>query len=71
METEYETIDPYGNQKRIFPSADSGVKFIQRLGDTVSTIPEKARAYMETRTWDIPVQQLVDVLEMVDEPTTE
>lgn len=71
MDTEYETIDPYGNQKRIFPSANSGVEKLRMLVDTVSTIPEKARAYMETRTWDIPVNQLVTELEKLDETTTE
>lgn len=67
MDTEYVTIDPYGNQQRIFPSAESGV---EKLG-LVDTVSDKARAYMETRTWDIPVQQLVDVMENKDEAPTE
>jgi glycosyltransferase involved in cell wall biosynthesis len=67
MDTEYTTIDPYGNQYRIFPSAESGVEKLG-LPDTVSS---NARKYLETRTLDVPVRQLIAVMESADESPTE
>jgi glycosyltransferase involved in cell wall biosynthesis len=67
MDTEYTTIDPYGNQYRIFPSAESGVEKLG-LPDTVSS---NARKYLETRTLDVPVRQLIAVMESADEAPTE
>jgi glycosyltransferase involved in cell wall biosynthesis len=63
METEYSMIDPWGNGRRDFPDADSGVEKF----DLVDTMSDNARAYMETRTWDKPIQQLVDAMEKLNE----
>ena len=61
--SEYEFIDPYGNAIRHFMSkekaADALELIAKGLGKPKSeTRVKKARAYIETRTWDIPVAQL-------------
>lgn len=64
MDTEYSMIDPWGNSRRDFPSAESG-KFILNnihLLD-VGKVVDNARAYMETRTWDKPTLQVKNAIE--------
>lgn len=64
METKYVMIDPWGNELRHFPSAESGVDgIIDMVSNT--EVPKKAREYMETRTWDYPIQQLVNAMEIL------
>lgn len=67
MDTEYSHIDPWGNSRRDFPNAESGVEGLSwmkqmneaiKRGNAVETCIEKARDYMETRTWDIPTNQM-------------
>lgn len=64
METEYDMIDPWGNSRRDFPDADSGVSLIERINQekdgtgNPSLMTRSARRYMESRTWDSPVEQV-------------
>jgi glycosyltransferase involved in cell wall biosynthesis len=64
METEYDMIDPWGNSRRDFPDADSGVSLIERINrgkdgtGNPSLMSRSARRYMESRTWDSPVEQV-------------
>lgn len=67
METEYSHIDPWGNGRRDFPDAESGVEILSSLHMKDTDVWQNARKYMESRTWDKPIQQLVDALEKLDE----
>ena len=69
METEYYHIDPWGNSRRDFPKAESGSDFMEEIFQSHGflTSPNKARIYMESRTWDKPIQQLVNAMEKLDE----
>lgn len=73
METEYNMIDPWGNSRRDFPDADSGVSLIERINlgrdgaSNSSLITRSARQYMESRTWDSPVEQVEVALEKLYE----
>ena len=66
MNTEYSMIDPWGNSRRDFPSAESGMEILHSLslcmGDKLSGTRE-AREYMETRTWDFPTNQVTKAIE--------
>jgi len=67
---EYEFIDPYGNGTRHFMSkekAADALELIARgLGRPKSgTRVKKARAYIETKTWDIPVAQLDEAIRSI------
>lgn len=69
MDTEYSMIDPWGNSRRDFPNATSGVDkilLINRGRDGTSNpslMSKWAREYMETRTWDFPVSQVDRAIE--------
>lgn len=69
METEYSMIDPWGNECRDFPNAESGATGLQLIfqhyGDPAryNKVLRDARNYMESRTWDKPVQQVVKAME--------
>ena len=68
MGTEYSHIDPWGNERRDFPNAEDGAEFLKYLkqckeGNIELVDVTSARAYMESRTWDKPIQQLIDALE--------
>lgn len=71
MDTEYSMIDPWGNSRRDFPNADAGANALLAISKMANGHPteitERARKYMETRTWDKPVQQLVDSIEKLGE----
>lgn len=62
METEYSMIDPWGNSRRDFPKADSGVEALLDVWAQRETsplvAPNRARVFMESRTWDVPVEQV-------------
>lgn len=60
MDTEYSMIDPWGNSIRTFPSADSGAEIL-----TLDLRPciEPSRRYMESRTWDVPTNQVDRAIE--------
>lgn len=65
MDTEYSMIDPWGNSRRDFPSAESGTKKLVSIYEAKSResgilplIVDNAREYMESRTWDIPINQV-------------
>lgn len=70
METEYSMIDPWGNERRDFPNADDGASCLDAISKMSDgkpiTMTEKARTYMELRTWDKPIQQLVDAMEKLN-----
>jgi glycosyltransferase involved in cell wall biosynthesis len=71
METEYSHIDPWGNERRDFPYAESGASsldVIHKLKGKMELVSvTSARMYMESRTWDKPIQQLVSAMEKLDE----
>jgi len=73
MDTEYSMIDPWGNSRRDFPDGVSGMGRLVQInrgkdgtGNT-SLMTRYAREYMESRTWDKPVQQLVNAMERLNE----
>lgn len=67
--TEYSMIDPWGNSRRDFPQAEDGaikLEAIQRAksgGGILDWVVQNARAYMESRTWDKPVEQVNKAIE--------
>lgn len=67
METEYSMIDPWGNSRRDFPKAEDGAYTLHNIHMLTVTCIDKARAYMETRTLDYPVQQIAEALEKLNE----
>jgi glycosyltransferase involved in cell wall biosynthesis len=77
MDTEYSHIDPWGNSRRDFPDAESGADALQLIfqhyGDPAryNKVIRDARAYMESHTWDKPIQQLVDAVEKLEDVTKE
>ncbi len=64
METEYSMIDPWGNSRRDFPNASSGVDRLLQVNmgkdgtGNMSLMTRFAREYMESRTWDSAVHQV-------------
>lgn len=67
METEYFMIDPWGNSRRDFPNARHGIEILTNLHRDLlieggwglgTRMIENSRAYMESRTWDVPVNQV-------------
>jgi len=78
METEYSMIDPWGNEERTFPLASSGVDVLWHLATDgreenkvhIEKIIANAHLYMESRTWDKPVQQVIDAMEKLTNETT-
>ena len=73
METEYSMIDPWGNSRRDFPQAESGVEALLTVQEQKSgsplVAPTRARMYMESRTWDVPVNQVITAIEKVTDET--
>ena len=67
MGTEYSMIDPWGNSRRDFPNADDGARISMEISNNIPTAPSKARLYIETRTLDFPVMQLMEAMEQLDE----
>jgi len=75
METEYSMIDPWGNERRDFPNSESGMNYLAGISKTADVLLSEnlsetirgARAYMESRTWDKPVQQVIDAMEKLNE----
>lgn len=62
MRTEYSMIDPWGNSRRDFPEAESGVNALidvwKQRESSPLVAPTRARLYMESRTWDVPIEQV-------------
>jgi len=64
MDTEYSMIDPWGNSRRDFPSTNSGVYNLMLVNNgrdgtgNPSLMVRMAREYMESRTWDYPIEQV-------------
>jgi glycosyltransferase involved in cell wall biosynthesis len=69
METEYSMIDPWGNERRDFPNAECGASLLDNISkyDGEPRTQTRARAYMESRTWDKPVQQVIEAMEKLNE----
>ena len=77
LKTEYSFCDPWGNAIRHIPSAEHGANILEELYNipnqgTVRDIAnyltiKDARKYVETLTWDIPVNQLEKAMEELDE----
>jgi glycosyltransferase involved in cell wall biosynthesis len=63
IETEYSHIDPWGNSIRKFPRAEHGAKILKDIYNLVPTTPDHARKYMETRTLDKPISQMLNAIE--------
>lgn len=67
IDTEYSMIDPWGNSRRDFPNAEDGARIILEISDQILTAPNKARIYVETRTLEKPVLQIINALEKLNE----
>lgn len=71
MKTEYYHIDPWGNSRRDFPLADSGVNALMDIVDNIQKdrplfpVINLARKYMESHTWDIPINQIHKAIEEI------
>lgn len=68
METEYDHLDSWGNSRRDFPFADSGVDYLEVLFNNFHDgFPikqtERARRYIESRNWNVPVNQVHEAIE--------
>lgn len=62
--------DPFGNQKRYDIDIEKAVTCLLRFRDEkykeiVSSAVEKARAFMESRTWEKPVEQVYSAVEKI------
>lgn len=61
---EYKFIDVWGNSLRNMFDIEQGARAIYTLFDEPEIeAPERAREYMETRTWSVPAEQLSKVIE--------
>ena len=61
MDTEYSMIDPWGNSRRDFPNTLHAVGILEDISQKLKitdTIVANARQYMESRTWDFPIEQV-------------
>jgi len=68
--SEYEFIDPYGNATRHFMSKEKAADALELIAKGLGspkaeTRVKKARAYIETRTWDGPVAQLDEAIRSI------
>jgi len=65
INTEYSMIDPWGNSRRDFPDTDHAEAILENIvpSEWTKEVVNNARAYMETRTWDKPVQQVITAVE--------
>ena len=68
--SEYEFIDPYGNAIRHFMSKEKAADALELIAKGLGspkaeTRVKKARAYIETRTWDGPVAQLDEAIRSI------
>jgi len=74
MDTEYTFCDPWGNADRHIPSAESGAvhlatiyEFMKMMNKIPIEVTRNARKYIETLTWDIPIKQLDEAMEKLNE----
>lgn len=63
INTQYSHIDPWGNSFRNFPETEHGAILLQNIHNLTPTTPQFAREYMETRTFDKPIGQMLKVVE--------
>ena len=72
IKPEYVHRDPYGNENRYYAGIDSGLDCLVCVhnGMDVKGTIQRAREYVESRTWDIPSDQLSEAInEVVSEQT--
>lgn len=65
--------DPFGNQKRYDISIDHAVESLRQVADRPSQVVARtllSRQFMESKTWDKPVQQIEDALKKMFENGT-
>lgn len=73
MHTEYSHIDPWGNSRRDFPYAQDGADILETVQNhrmlsgmgKVGDVINNARLYMESRNWNIPVNQVHEAIEEI------
>ena len=61
INTEYSMIDPWGNSRRDFPNTLHAVGILEDISqklEITDTIVGNARRHMESRTWDVPIEQV-------------
>lgn len=64
--SEYEFRDVWGNGLRSMVDIEAGAKLLKELTEQdLSETRQKAKAYTDSRTWDVPVKQLTDKLEEI------
>jgi glycosyltransferase involved in cell wall biosynthesis len=66
---EYEFCDVWGNSRRAMFGVQEGANVIESLSDSplFPLAAQKARSYIETRTWDVPAKQLHEkILELTN-----
>jgi len=76
LEYDYTYIDPFGNGNRYLANKDHGVKLLEEIYLGVTNKPEallelakSSREYVESRDWQISIEQLDRALKaVVDEP---
>jgi glycosyltransferase involved in cell wall biosynthesis len=58
-------VDVWGNEKRDFFCIVEGANVIESMSESplLSVVTAKARAFMETKTWDRPAEQLSNRIE--------
>jgi glycosyltransferase involved in cell wall biosynthesis len=62
----YTFRDVWGNAKRDLIDIDAAVKVLRELMEQdLSDVTNKAREFVKSRTWDIPVKQLIDEINEV------
>jgi intein/homing endonuclease len=67
---EYEVLDVWGNSRRAFFGITEGANVIESLSESplFALAAQKARSYIEGRSWDVPAKQLHEkILELTNE----
>jgi len=68
VDYEYTYIDPFGNGRRYLAQPELAAEALEVLASNPKFVQEmtsKARAYMETRTWDKTVEPILNYLEEI------
>ena len=65
IEPDYTHIDPFGNAYRYWAGRIDGAEKLAKIYDDRPDV-SKAREYAESRTWDIAIKQLNDVLQELE-----
>jgi len=68
IEPDYDFTDMFGNGKRYFANVQSGMECLEKVyegGVDIEAAVKKARAYVESRTWEIPILQLDETIRRI------